>query len=227
MKSLRLTAMLCAVLFLGMTGCEPKAAESEPDSSAETTIAGAAVTPLPAVTTFTAQTMDGGTFTSEDLAAADITVINIWQTTCPPCISEMPELARLEKALPDNVRFVTANAFDLLKEKQSAGEKYDVVILDPPAFTKTRGAVEGALRGYKEINLRAMKLLRDGGYLVTCSCSQHVLPPMFQKMVQDAAADTHCRLMQVEFRTQGRDHPILPALPETQYLKCGIYRVEK
>ncbi|MBR1899214.1 MAG: TlpA family protein disulfide reductase [Oscillospiraceae bacterium] len=107
MKSLRLTAMLCAVLFLGMTGCEPKAAESEPDSPAETTVAGAAVTPLPAVTTFTAQTMDGGTFTSEDLAAADITVINIWQTTCPPCISEMPELARLEKALPDNVRFVT------------------------------------------------------------------------------------------------------------------------
>ena len=126
-----------------------------------------------------------------------------------------------------NVHFVAANAFDLLKEKQTAGEKYDVVILDPPAFTKTRGTVESALRGYKEINLRAMKLLRDGGYLVTCSCSQHILPPLFQKMVQEAAEDTHTRLMQVEFRTQGRDHPILPALPETQYLKCGIYRIER
>ena len=93
--------------------------------------------------------------------------------------------------------------------------------------TKTRSAVEPALRGYKEINLRGMKLLRDGGYLVTCSCSQHILPPMFQKVVQEAAVDTHTQLQQVEFRTQGRDHPILPALPETQYLKCGIYRVSR
>ena len=83
------------------------------------------------------------------------------------------------------------------------------------------------VRGYKEINLRAMKLLRDGGYLITCSCSQHILPQMFQGIVQSAAADTHTHLQQVEFRTQGRDHPILPALPETQYLKCGIYRVER
>lgn len=153
--------------------------------------------------------------------AAEVTGVDISDYACQ-CAAENAQLNGL-----DTVRFVTANAFDLLKEKQLAGEKYDVVILDPPAFTKTRGAVEGALRGYKEINLRAMKLLRDGGCLVTCSCSQHVLPPMFQKMVQDAAADTHSRLMQIEFRTQGRDHPILPALPETQYLKCGIYRVER
>ena len=153
--------------------------------------------------------------------AADVTGVDISEYACE-CAAENARLNGL-----DNVHFVAANAFDLLKEKQTAGEKYDVVILDPPAFTKTRGAVESALRGYKEINLRAMKLLRDGGYLVTCSCSQHILPPLFQKMIQEAAEDTHTRLMQVEFRTQGRDHPILPALPETQYLKCGIYRIER
>ena len=153
--------------------------------------------------------------------ASDVTGVDISEYACE-CAAENARLNGL-----DNVHFVVANAFDLLKEKQTAGEKYDVVILDPPAFTKTRGAVESALRGYKEINLRAMKLLRDGGYLVTCSCSQHILPPLFQKMVQEAAEDTHTRLMQVEFRTQGRDHPILPALPETQYLKCGIYRIER
>lgn len=151
--------------------------------------------------------------------AAEVTGVDISEFACE-CAAENARLNGL-----DNVRFVAANAFDLLKEKQTAGEKYDVVILDPPAFTKTRNAVEPALRGYKEINLRAMKLLRDGGYLVTCSCSQHILPPMFQKVVLEAANDTHSQLMQVEFRTQGRDHPILPALPETQYLKCGIYRV--
>ena len=153
--------------------------------------------------------------------ASDVAGVDISEYACE-CAAENARLNGL-----GNVHFVAANAFDLLKEKQTAGEKYDVVILDPPAFTKTRGAVESALRGYKEINLRAMKLLRDGGYLVTCSCSQHILPPLFQKMVQEAAEDTHTRLMQVEFRTQGRDHPILPALPETQYLKCGIYRIER
>ena len=153
--------------------------------------------------------------------AADVTGVDISEFACQ-CADENAKLNRL-----DNVHFVAANAFDLLKEKQAAGEKYDVVILDPPAFTKTRSAVEPALRGYKEINLRAMKLLRDGGYLITCSCSQHILPPMFQKVVLEAANDTHTQLMQIEFRTQGRDHPILPALPETQYLKCGIYRISR
>lgn len=125
-----------------------------------------------------------------------------------------------------NVRFVAANAFDYLKEQSVQGEKYDVVILDPPAFTKNRATVAAAARGYKEINLRAMKLVRDGGYLVTCSCSQHMLPGAFRDVVLDAAHDSHTRLMQVEYRTQGRDHPILPAAPETQYLKCGIFRIE-
>lgn len=134
--------------------------------------------------------------------------------------------ARLNN-VTDRVRFECANAFDFLRAAQDAHEQYDLVILDPPAFTKTRSAVQSALRGYKEINLRGMKLARDGGFLVTCSCSQHVLPGMFQQMLLDAQKDARVQLRQVEFRTQGRDHPILPASPETQYLKCGIYQVFK
>lgn len=136
------------------------------------------------------------------------------------------ENARLN-GVDDHVQFVCANAFDYLRTAQDRHELFDVVVLDPPAFTKTRAAVEGALRGYKEINLRGMKLVRDGGYLVTCSCSQHVLPAMFQEMILSAQRDARVQLRQVEYRTQGRDHPILPAAPETQYLKCGIYQVFK
>ena len=127
----------------------------------------------------------------------------------------------------DRVRFECANAFDYLHAAQDQHEQYDMVILDPPAFTKTRSAVDSALRGYKEINLRGMKLVRDGGILVTCSCSQHVLPSIFQQMLLDAQKDARVQLRQIELRTQGRDHPILPAAPETQYLKCGIYQVFK
>lgn len=136
------------------------------------------------------------------------------------------ENARLN-GLEDRVHFVEANAFDLLAAQSREGMQYDVVILDPPAFTKTRGAIESATRGYKEINLRAMKLIRSGGYLVTCSCSQHILPDAFLAIVKDAALDARVRLRQVEYRTQGRDHPILPAAPETQYLKCGIFQIWK
>ena len=127
--------------------------------------------------------------------------------------------------LEERVHFVTANAFDLLSEQSRQGEQYDVVILDPPAFTKTRSAVESALRGYKEINLRAMKMISPGGYLITCSCSQHILPDMFRHMVVEASRDARVLLRQVEFRTQGKDHPILPYAKETEYLKCGIYQV--
>lgn len=134
------------------------------------------------------------------------------------------ENAELNK-LSDRVRFIEANAFDLLAEKSRSGEKYDAIILDPPAFTKTRSMVENAIRGYKEINLRAMKMISPGGYLITCSCSQHVLPDAFKQMVLNASADARVSLRQVEFRTQGKDHPILPAAPETEYLKCGIYQV--
>ncbi len=132
--------------------------------------------------------------------------------------------ARLNNA-QDRVRFECANAFDYLRAAQTRREQFDMVILDPPAFTKTRSAVAGALRGYKEINLRGMKLVRDGGFLVTCSCSQHVTPPLFQQMLLEAQKDARVQLRQVEWRTQGRDHPILPSSPETQYLKCGIYQV--
>ncbi|MBP3541025.1 MAG: class I SAM-dependent rRNA methyltransferase [Clostridia bacterium] len=136
------------------------------------------------------------------------------------------ENARLNH-VEDRVRFECANCFDYLREAQEAKEQFDVVILDPPAFTKTRSAVEGAIRGYKEINLKGMKLVKDGGYLVTCSCSQHVTPPLFRQMLLDAQKDARVKLRQVEWRTQGRDHPILLSSPETEYLKCAIFQVFK
>ncbi len=154
--------------------------------------------------------------------AADVTGVDISDHAC----AFATENARLN-GFEDRVRFVCDNAFDYLRAAQDRHDAFDMVVLDPPAFTKTRAAVAGALRGYKEINLRGMKLVKDGGYLVTCSCSQHVLPAMFQEMVLDAQKDARVQLRQVEFRTQGRDHPILPAAPETQYLKCGIYQVFK
>lgn len=152
--------------------------------------------------------------------AAVVTGVDISEFACE-CAAENAALNHLE----DRVHFVAANAFDLLSEQSRKGEKYDVIILDPPAFTKSRNAVDSALRGYKEINLRAMKMIREGGYLITCSCSQHVLPEMFRTMVLDAAKDAKVLLRQVEFRTQGKDHPILPYARETEYLKCGIYQV--
>ena len=123
------------------------------------------------------------------------------------------------------MRFEAHNCFDHLRELTDAKEKFDVVILDPPAFTKTRAAVEGALRGYKEINLRGLKLTREGGFLVTCSCSQHVSPQQFHDVVCQAARESKKKIRLVENRTQGHDHPILPASPETQYLKCMILQV--
>ena len=125
----------------------------------------------------------------------------------------------------DNVAFQARNCFDLLRELDDRHETFDVVILDPPAFTKNKGAVPAAVRGYKEINLRGLKLTRPGGFLVTCSCSQHILPEMFQDIVNQAARDAKKRIRLVEFRTQGYDHPILPQSIETKYLKCMILQV--
>jgi len=125
----------------------------------------------------------------------------------------------------DQVEFVARNCFDLLRELTEAGEKFDLVILDPPAFTKNKAAVASALRGYKEINLRGLKLVRPGGFLVTCSCSQHVLPEMFQDVLCQAARDAKKRIRLVEYRTQGYDHPILPQSVETKYLKTMIVQV--
>lgn len=154
--------------------------------------------------------------------AAEVTGVDISEHACA-CALENARLNGVE----DRVRFECANAFDFLRAHQTAKEQYDVVILDPPAFTKTRSAVEGALRGYKEINLRGMKLTRDGGFFITCSCSQHVTPDLFRGMLLEAQKDAHVQLRQIEWRTQGRDHPILLASPETQYLKCGIFQVFK
>ncbi len=124
-----------------------------------------------------------------------------------------------------NVTFEAHNCFDLLRELTDAGEQYDLVILDPPAFTKNKAAVASAIRGYKEINLRGLKLTRPGGFLVTCSCSQHVLPEMFQDVICQAARDAKKRVRLVEYRTQGYDHPILPQSVETKYLKTMILQV--
>ena len=154
--------------------------------------------------------------------AAEVTGVDISEHACA-CALENARLNGVE----DRVRFECANAFDFLRAQQTAKAQYDVVILDPPAFTKTRSAVEGALRGYKEINLRGMKLTRDGGFFITCSCSQHVTPDLFRGMLLEAQKDAHVQLRQIEWRTQGRDHPILLASPETQYLKCGIFQVFK
>ena len=154
--------------------------------------------------------------------AAEVTGVDISEHACA-CALENARLNGVE----DRVRFECANAFDFLRAHQTAKEQYDVVILDPPAFTKTRSAVEGALRGYKEIYLRGMKLTRDGGFFITCSCSQHVTPDLFRGMLLEAQKDARVQLRQIEWRTQGRDHPILLASPETQYLKCGIFQVFK
>ena len=125
----------------------------------------------------------------------------------------------------DNVRFEAHNCFDYLRELTDAGEKFGLVILDPPAFTKSKSTVESALRGYKEINLRGLKLVESGGFLVTCSCSQHISDEMFLGMVNEAVRDSKKRVRLIEERTQAIDHPILPAAGETKYLKCLYLQV--
>jgi len=126
--------------------------------------------------------------------------------------------------LQDRVRFQCADVFELLPRLEAQGEKYDVVILDPPAFTKSRNSVKNAVKGYREINLRGLKLVRDGGYLATCSCSHFMEPELFAKTIREAAAGAHKRLRQVEFRTQGPDHPILWAADQSYYLKFYIFQ---
>jgi 23S rRNA (cytosine1962-C5)-methyltransferase len=120
------------------------------------------------------------------------------------------------------IDWVEANAFDLLKDYSGAGKKYDTIVLDPPAFAKTKKDLGAALRGYKEINLRAMKMLRPGGVLVTCSCSHHVSESDFMDMLREASGDARRVLRVVEKRGQAKDHPVLLGVPETAYLKCVI-----
>ncbi|WP_245732620.1 class I SAM-dependent rRNA methyltransferase [Propionispora vibrioides] len=121
--------------------------------------------------------------------------------------------------------FQVANAFDALRSMAEEQRQFDVVILDPPAFTKSRHALEGAARGYKEINLRGLKMVRPGGFLVTCSCSFHMGRDLFQAIVADAARDAKRVIRQVEYRTQAKDHPILPSAAETEYLKFLVVQV--
>ena len=128
-------------------------------------------------------------------------------------------------SLSDTVTFRAANVLDELPKLAAAGEKYDVVILDPPAFTKSRSSIKNAVKGYREINLRGMKLVKDGGYLATCSCSHFMDPELFTKTIREAAANVHKRLRQVEYRTQAADHPILWAADESYYLKFIIFQV--
>lgn len=124
-----------------------------------------------------------------------------------------------------NVEFRVANVFDELRELETAAERFDTIVLDPPAFAKNRGSLKSAIRGYKEINLRALKLLNPGGLLVTCSCSYHVSEELFLEIVAAAAIDSRRRIQIVEKRMQATDHPVLLAMPETYYLKCVIARV--
>lgn len=127
--------------------------------------------------------------------------------------------------LQERVKFRCADVFELLPMLEARGERYDVVILDPPAFTKSRNSVKNAVKGYREINLRGLRLVRDGGYLATCSCSHFMDPELFARTIREAAAGAHKRLRQVEFRTQGPDHPILWAADQSYYLKFYIFQV--
>ena len=124
-----------------------------------------------------------------------------------------------------NVEFREANVFDALREMEASGEKFDAIVLDPPAFAKNRASLKSALRGYKEINLRALKLLNAGGVLITCTCSYHVSEDLFLEIVAEAATDAHRRVQITEKRMQASDHPVLLGMPETYYLKCLIARV--
>ena len=127
--------------------------------------------------------------------------------------------------LEEQVQFICQDVFELLPELERAGRQFDVVILDPPAFTKSRNSVKNAVKGYREINLRGMKLVRDGGFLATCSCSHFMSYELFTQTIQQAARSAHKRLRQAEFRTQSPDHPILWAAQESYYLKFYIFQV--
>ena len=134
------------------------------------------------------------------------------------------ENARLNH-LDERIEYRPVNVFDELRRLEREREQFDLIVLDPPAFAKSHSALEGAARGYKEINLRAMKLLPPGGFLVTCSCSYHMTPDLFREVVKDAARDVRRPLRLLEERAQGRDHPILLGVDETHYLKCLVLQV--
>lgn len=152
--------------------------------------------------------------------AAEVTGLDISEYA----VEQARANARLN-GLEDTVHFKCANVLDELPCLAAEGEKYDVVILDPPAFTKSREATKNAIKGYREINMKGLKLVKDGGYLATCSCSHFMTQELFTKTIKEAAQSVHKRLRQVEFRTQGPDHPILWAANESYYLKFIIFQV--
>ena len=152
--------------------------------------------------------------------AVDVTGLDISEYA----VSQAEANARLNH-LENTVHFRQANVLDELPKLAQAGEKYDVVILDPPAFTKSREATKNAIKGYREINMKGLKLVKDGGYLATCSCSHFMTQELLAKTVKEAAKATHKRLRQVEFRTQAPDHPILWAAEESYYLKFYVFQV--
>ena len=139
-------------------------------------------------------------------------------------LSQAEENAR-RNGLAERVTFRCANVLEELPRMAAAGERYDVVILDPPAFTKSREATKNAIRGYREVNINGLKLVKNGGYLATCSCSHFMTQELLAKTIREAARIAHRRLRQVEFRTQSMDHPILWAAEESYYLKFFIFQV--
>jgi 23S rRNA (cytosine1962-C5)-methyltransferase len=165
-------------------------------------------------------TFQGGFALHLAQGAERVTAVDISQAA----IQQAKRNAELNQAT--NVEFIEANVFDLLHQLEKAGERFDCINLDPPAFAKNRSAVAGAMRGYKEINLRALKMLNAGGTLITSTCSHHLSEAAFLNVLADAAADAGRSVQILEKRTQSRDHPVLISMPETYYLKCVILRVE-
>ena len=163
-----------------------------------------------------------GSFALNAAVAGAVSVLGV-DASETGCL-QAEENARLN-GVEDRVTFQCADVFELLPCLEQEGESYDVVILDPPAFTKSRSSVKNAVRGYREINLRGMRLVRDGGFLATCSCSHFMDPDLFRKTLLEAARSAHKRLRQVEFRTQACDHPILWAADQSYYLKFYIFQV--
>ncbi|MDQ3803933.1 MAG: class I SAM-dependent rRNA methyltransferase [Acidobacteriota bacterium] len=164
-------------------------------------------------------TFDGGFALSVAPACGSVTGLDI----SADAVAAARRNAELNGAR--HVSFREANVFDALRELEAAGERFDTIVLDPPAFAKNRASVGAAARGYKEINLRALKLLRPGGVLVTCTCSYHMTEPLFLGVLAEAAADARRHVQVVERRTQSSDHPVLLGVPETLYLKCVVARV--
>lgn len=152
--------------------------------------------------------------------AAEVTGVDASQLA----VDQASANARLNH-LENKVKFICEDVFELLPDLEEKGEEFDVVILDPPAFTKSRNSVKNAVKGYREINLRAMKLVKDGGFLATCSCSHFMTYELFTKTIGQAARSAHKRLRQVEYRTQAPDHPILWSSDESYYLKFYIFQV--